>query len=107
MTSLALFIFGLCDLVIMTERIHKTIVALGEAALMIAVGVVTQDEAFYSHEYGGDDHVVFLLIGMMVIITIIGASANVVIVDVARKADYSLSFWPFPRLGFPRWSDLS
>lgn len=70
-TSLALLIFGVCYLVIMTERIHKTIVALSGAALMIALGVLTQDEAFYSHEYGVDYNVVFLLIGMMVIINII------------------------------------
>ncbi len=69
--SLALLIFGVCYLVIMTERIHKTIVALSGAALMIAFGVVSQDEAFYSHEFGVDYNVVFLLIGMMVIINII------------------------------------
>jgi Na+/H+ antiporter NhaD/arsenite permease-like protein len=44
--TLALLIFGSCYLVIMTERIHKTIVALSGAALMIAFGVVSQDEAF-------------------------------------------------------------
>ncbi|NJL18343.1 MAG: hypothetical protein HC938_15445, partial [Nitrospira sp.] len=33
--------------------------------------------------------------------TIIGASANVVIVDIARKAGYHISFWQFFRLGFP------
>jgi Na+/H+ antiporter NhaD/arsenite permease-like protein len=69
--SLALLIFGVCYLVIMTERIHKTIVALSGAALMIAFGVVSQDEAFYSHEFGVDYNVVFLLIGMMVIVNII------------------------------------
>jgi Na+/H+ antiporter NhaD/arsenite permease-like protein len=69
--TLALLIFGICYLVIMTERIHKTIVALSGATLMIGFGVVTQDEAFYSHEFGVDYSVVFLLIGMMVIINII------------------------------------
>src|SRR6478735_5938299 len=69
--TLALLIFGICYLVIMTERIHKTIVALSGAALMIAFGVVSQDEAFYSHEFGVDYSVVFLLIGMMVIINIV------------------------------------
>ena len=54
--SIALFIFGLAYAVIITERIHKTIVAVSGAALMIASGVVTQDEAFYSHEgVGGED----------------------------------------------------
>jgi Na+/H+ antiporter NhaD/arsenite permease-like protein len=33
--------------------------------------------------------------------TIIGASANVVIVDIARKAGYPISFWQFFKLGFP------
>jgi len=69
--SLALVIFGVAYLVIITERIHKTIVALSGAALMIALGVVTQDEAFYSHEFGVDYNVVFLLIGMMVIVNIV------------------------------------
>jgi Na+/H+ antiporter NhaD/arsenite permease-like protein len=68
--SIALVIFGLVYLTIITERIHKTIVALFGAALMISLGVVTQEEAFYSHEYGVDYSVVFLLIGMMVIINI-------------------------------------
>lgn len=69
--SLALLIFGLCYLVIMTERIHKTIVALFGGAVMIGLGVVSQNEAFYSHEFGIDYGVVFLLIGMMVIVNIV------------------------------------
>lgn len=69
--ALALLIFGVAYLAIITERIHKTIVALGGAALMIGLGVVSQDEAFYSHEFGVDYNVVFLLIGMMVIINIV------------------------------------
>ena len=69
--SIALVIFGIAYLVIVTERIHKTIVALSGAALMIALGVITQDEAFYSHEFGVDYNVVFLLIGMMVIVNIV------------------------------------
>ena len=69
--SVALVIFGIAYLVIVTERIHKTIVALSGAALMIAMGVITQDEAFYSHEFGVDYNVVFLLIGMMVIVNIV------------------------------------
>jgi Na+/H+ antiporter NhaD/arsenite permease-like protein len=70
-TALALLIFGLAYLVIITERIHKTVVALSGAALMIALGVVTQEEAFFSHEFGVDYNVVFLLIGMMVIVNIV------------------------------------
>jgi Na+/H+ antiporter NhaD/arsenite permease-like protein len=68
--TLAVLIFSVAYLLIATERIHKTIVALFGAALMITTGVLSQEEAFYSHEYGVDYNVVFLLIGMMVIINI-------------------------------------
>ena len=68
--TLALLIFGLCYLAIVTERWHKTIVAMFGAVLMISLGILTQEEAFYSREYGVDYSVIFLLIGMMVIINI-------------------------------------
>jgi Na+/H+ antiporter NhaD/arsenite permease-like protein len=87
--NLALLIFGVCYLVIMTERIHKTIVALFGAAVMIALGVVSQDEAFYSHEFGVDYNVVFLLIGMMVIINIVRETGlfEVLAIWAAQRAD--------------------
>jgi Na+/H+ antiporter NhaD/arsenite permease-like protein len=87
--NLALLIFGVCYLVIMTERIHKTIVALFGAALMIALGVVSQEEAFYSHDFGVDYNVVFLLVGMMVIINIIRETGlfEVLAIWAAQRAD--------------------
>ena len=69
--TIALGIFVVAYGLIITERIHKTIVALCGAALMIVSGVVTQDEAFYSHEFGVDYNVVFLLIGMMIIVNMV------------------------------------
>ncbi len=69
--SIALVIFIAAYVAIISERIHKTIVALFGAALMIVSGVVTQEEAFHSREYGVDYNVVFLLIAMMVIINIV------------------------------------
>ncbi|HEY6085264.1 MAG TPA: SLC13 family permease, partial [Nitrospira sp.] len=69
--SLALLIFGLSYLVIITERIHRTIVAITGAALMIGSGILTQQEAFYSPDIGVDYNVVFLLVGMMVIVNIV------------------------------------
>ncbi|SPP63089.1 ArsB/NhaD family transporter [Nitrospira lenta] len=87
--SLALFIFGVCYLVIITERIHKTIVALFGAAVMIGLGVLSQDEAFYSHEFGVDYNVVFLLIGMMVIVNIVRETGlfEVLAIWAAQRAD--------------------
>jgi len=87
--SLALLIFGVSYLVILTERIHKTIVALCGAAVMIGLGVVSQEEAFYSHEFGVDYNVVFLLIGMMVIINIVRETGlfEVLAIWAAQRAD--------------------
>src|SRR5512134_2454340 len=87
--SLALLIFGVCSLVIITERIHKTIVALCGAAVMIGLGVVSQEEAFYSHEFGVDYNVVFLLIGMMVIVNIVRETGlfEVLAIWAAQRAD--------------------
>lgn len=85
----ALLIFGVCYALIMTERFHKTIVALFGAALMISLGVVSQEEAFYSHEFGVDYNVVFLLIGMMVIVNIVRETGlfEVLAIWAAKKAD--------------------
>ena len=87
--TVALLIFGLCYALIMTERLHKTIVALFGAAVMIGLGVVSQEEAFYSHEFGVDYNVVFLLIGMMVIINIVRETGlfEVLAIWAAQRAD--------------------
>ncbi len=63
-------IFVLAYALIVSERIHKTVVALSGAALMILLGIVTQEEAFSSVELGVDWNVIFLLFSMMVIINI-------------------------------------
>ena len=55
---------------IVSEKIHKTIIAICGAAVMITFGILTQEEAFHSLELGVDWNVVFLLISMMVIINI-------------------------------------
>ena len=58
-TALALAIFGVSYLTAITKRIHKKIVALCGGALMIGAGVVTQEEAFHSCEFGIDYNVIF------------------------------------------------
>jgi Na+/H+ antiporter NhaD/arsenite permease-like protein len=63
-------IFLLAYALIISEKIHKTIVALTGAALMIVLGIVTQSEAFMSGDLGVDWNVIFLLFSMMVIINI-------------------------------------
>lgn len=69
-TALFVVAYGL----IILERIHKTIVAILGAALMIVLGILTQDEAFHSLELGVDWNVIFLLVSMMVIVNIMKPS---------------------------------
>ena len=67
---LATGIFFLAYALIVSDKIHKTVVALVGASLMLVFGVLDQDEAFHSKVYGVDYNVIFLLIGMMIIINI-------------------------------------
>lgn len=63
-------IFILAYALIISEKIHKTILSIFGAALMIVIGIVTQEDAFHSIELGVDWNVIFLLISMMIIINI-------------------------------------
>ena len=65
-TAVFLLAYGL----IMWDKVHKTIIAIFGAALLIVIGIVTQEDAFYSMELGVDWNVIFLLVSMMVIINI-------------------------------------
>jgi len=67
---LALLIFSFAYFFIATERVNKTVAALVGATLLLLLGIVEQQEAFFSEETGIDYNVIFLLIGMMVIVNI-------------------------------------
>lgn len=67
-TATVLFIVAYA--VIVSERIHKTVVAILGAALLLVMKVLHQHEAFHVEEYGVDWNVIFLLISMMVIINL-------------------------------------
>lgn len=63
-------IFLLAYAVIVSEKIHKTIVAVFGAGLMLVFKILEQHEAFHIEEFGIDWNVIFLLISMMVIINL-------------------------------------
>ena len=67
---IATVIFLLAYGLIIWDRIHKTILAIFGASLLIVIGIVTQEEAFTSMDIGVDWNVIFLLVSMMVIINI-------------------------------------
>jgi len=69
--AVAVVVFVVAYTLIATERVHKLLAALGGAAVVLAIGVVGSDDAFYSHETGIDWDVIFLLLGMMIIVGVL------------------------------------
>jgi Na+/H+ antiporter NhaD/arsenite permease-like protein len=67
-TATAIFVIGYA--LIASEKIHKTIVALVGAGLMLILKILEQHEAFHLEEFGIDWNVIFLLISMMIIINL-------------------------------------
>ena len=70
MLVIALFIFALTYIAMLTEKIHKTVAALLGGCAMIFCHVLTQEQAFASIDLG----VIFLLTGMMVIVHFLAQS---------------------------------
>lgn len=66
----ATIIFLLAYALIISEKIHKTIIAIFGAGLMLVLKILQQHEAFHVEEFGIDWNVIFLLISMMVIINL-------------------------------------
>jgi Na+/H+ antiporter NhaD/arsenite permease-like protein len=70
-TFLVLAAFVAAYVLLATERVHRTAAALSGAAAMVLLGVVDANTAFFSEETGVDWNVIFLLLGMMIIVSII------------------------------------
>lgn len=71
MTVVAIVVFVVAYVLIATEWTHKLLAALGGAGVLLALGVVHTEDAFYSHDTGVDWDVIFLLFGMMVIVGVL------------------------------------
>ncbi|MEV6958033.1 ArsB/NhaD family transporter [Streptomyces sp. NPDC051207] len=67
----ALVVFVGAYALIISEKIHRVAVALGGAALMLALGATDDKSAFYSEHSGVDWNVIFLLFGMMMIVGVL------------------------------------
>ena len=70
----AIVIFAVAYVLIATEKINRTAVALGGAGLMLALRLTDGGHAFFSHDSGIDWNVVFLLLGMMIIVSVLRRS---------------------------------
>ncbi len=67
----AVVVFVVAYVLIATERVPKTVAALAGAGVVLALGVVGSEDAFYSHDTGVDWDVIFLLLGMMIIVSVL------------------------------------
>jgi Na+/H+ antiporter NhaD/arsenite permease-like protein len=69
--ALAIGIFVGAYVLIATEWVHRVVVALAGAGLMLLFKIVDANDAFHSEELGVDWNVIFLLFGMMVIVGVL------------------------------------
>jgi Na+/H+ antiporter NhaD/arsenite permease-like protein len=67
----AVIIFVIAYALLATERVERTKVALGGAALMLLLHISDAHGAFFSEETGIDWNVIFLLLGMMMIVSVL------------------------------------
>jgi Na+/H+ antiporter NhaD/arsenite permease-like protein len=68
---LAVAVFVGAYVLIATERVHRTAAALGGAALMVLIGATDATAAFYDERSSIDWNVIFLLLGMMIIVSVV------------------------------------
>jgi Na+/H+ antiporter NhaD/arsenite permease-like protein len=64
-------VFLVAYVFIATERFNKTLVALFGATAMFFLPIINSDEVFYSRDTGVNWDVLFLLLGMMIIVSVV------------------------------------
>jgi Na+/H+ antiporter NhaD/arsenite permease-like protein len=69
--ALAIIVFAGAYLAIATEWVPRVKAALVGAAVMLVIGASSGEAAFFSEETGVDWNVIFLLFGMMVIVSVV------------------------------------
>lgn len=83
---------------IVSEKVHKTKVALFGGAMTIVTGVLTQHEALHDPHVGIDYAVIFLLISMMVLVNVLGRTgifgwAAIKMAKIARGRPLPIMLW--------------
>ncbi|GFG69145.1 ArsB/NhaD family transporter [Mycolicibacter senuensis] len=71
MIYFAVAVFVIAYGFIAADRINKTVVALTGAAAVVILPVISSDDIFYSRKTGIDWDVIFLLLGMMIIVSVL------------------------------------
>ncbi|UVO10848.1 ArsB/NhaD family transporter [Mycobacterium sp. SVM_VP21] len=71
MAFIAVAVFLTAYAFIAADRVNKTVVALAGAAAVVILPVISSDDIFYSRATGIDWDVIFLLLGMMIIVSVL------------------------------------
>jgi Na+/H+ antiporter NhaD/arsenite permease-like protein len=71
MTVVAIAVFVVAYAFIAADRLNKTLVALAGAAAVAVLPMISSDDIFYSRATGIDWDVIFLLLGMMIIVSVL------------------------------------
>ncbi|MCV7076736.1 ArsB/NhaD family transporter [Mycobacterium szulgai] len=71
MSVIAIAVFVIAYVLIASDRVHKTVAALVGAAIVVTLPIISSHDVFYSHETGIDWDVIFLLLGMMIIVSVL------------------------------------
>lgn len=71
MSVIAIVVFLVAYALIASDRINKTLVALTGAAIVVLLPIIRSEDIFYSQNTGIDWDVIFLLFGMMIIVSVL------------------------------------
>jgi Na+/H+ antiporter NhaD/arsenite permease-like protein len=71
MSVVAITVFVVAYALIANERTNNTVVALAGAAIVVCLPVISSTDVFFSHHTGIDWDVIFLLLGMMIIVSVL------------------------------------
>jgi Na+/H+ antiporter NhaD/arsenite permease-like protein len=71
MSIVAVAVFVAACALIAADRVNRTLVALAGAAVVSLLPVIRSDDVFFSHDTGIDWDVIFLLLGMMIIVSVL------------------------------------
>ncbi|HET9875544.1 MAG TPA: ArsB/NhaD family transporter [Mycobacterium sp.] len=71
MTVFAVAVFVVAYMFIAADRFNNAVVVLTGAAVVVVLPIISSDDIFYSRETGIDWDVIFLLFGMMIIVSVL------------------------------------
>ena len=74
--TLAVVIFIGAYVLFATEWVHRTKVALAGAGLMLLLRITDPEQAFFDEATGIEWNVIFLLLGMMIIVSVLRRPAS-------------------------------